>query len=120
MSTPAAAPRRNPALVTVDIVAGILFVIFGAVLALVVFTTAVSFLQLPAACGAEAGSCGPTVMVVAYGLMFVSVLALFLGFGMFIVSLIRKKLAFYWPLIGAAVTLVLFYVGAWVLGAAIA
>jgi len=54
--------------------------------------------------------------IVVYGLMAVAVLALFLGFGLFLVNVIRKRVAFYWPLAGIVLTLVLFYIGTWVAG----
>ena len=118
-ATPSPA-RRNPALVTLDIVAGIVFIVFGIVVALGVLTTAISFGALHDTCGAgpyDGLTCNSTVLgIVVYGLMAVAVLALFLGFGLFLVNVIRKRVAFYWPLAGIVLTLVLFYIGTWVAG----
>lgn len=101
-----------------DIVAGILLIGFGIVLALGVLTTAIAYGGLHAACTpalAESLTCNSTVLgIVVYGLIGVSVLALFLGFGMFLVSLIRKRVAFMWPLAAIVLTIVLFYLGTWV------
>lgn len=52
--------------------------------------------------------------IVVSGLISVSVLAQFLGFGMFLVSIIRKRVAFVWPLAAIVLTIALFYLGTWV------
>lgn len=120
MTSQTPAPRRNGVLVTIDVVAGILLLLVGVALALVVITSAIAYGGLHNQCGSlEYGglTCNSTVLdIVVYGLIAVAVLSLFLGFGMFVVSLIRRRWAFYWPLAGVIVTLVLFYVGTWVAG----
>lgn len=119
MTSPAAAPR-HPALRGLDIAAGVLLIVFGIVLALGVLTTAIAYGGLHAGCTpalAEGLTCNSTVLgIVVYGLIGVSVLALFLGFGMFIVSIIRKRIAFVWPLGAIVLTIALFYLGTWAAG----
>lgn len=112
--------RRNPVLVVLDIVVAVVLLAIGAVLALAVISTATSYAAIQAECGAgpyDGLRCNPTALsIVVYGLIAVAILALFLAFGMVIVNLIRKRLVFYWPLIGIVVTVALFYVGTWVAG----
>jgi uncharacterized BrkB/YihY/UPF0761 family membrane protein len=120
MTSQPPARRRNIALVVLDIAAGILLLFVGVAVALTVITQALAYRGLHAQCGAgpfDGIECNGAVLnIVVYGLIAVAVLALFLGFGMFIVNLIRKRVAFYWPLAGVVVSLVLFYVGTWVAG----
>jgi O-antigen ligase len=114
------ARRRNPALIVLDVVAGIVLLAVGAVLAIGVISSAIAYGGLHAECGdgPHGGlACNSTALgIVVYGLIAVAILALFLGFGMFLVSLVRKRLAFYWPLAAIVITIVLFYAGTWVAG----
>jgi hypothetical protein len=48
------------------------------------------------------------------------VLAAFLGLGFFVVALIRKRLAFVWPLAAVVLTIVAFYAGTALATAALA
>jgi len=54
--------------------------------------------------------------VVVYGLIIATVLTTFLALGMMIVSAIRKRYIFWWPLGAIVVTIALFYLGSWVAG----
>lgn len=119
MPTPAPAPRRNPALVAADIVAGVILVVFGIAVGVVVFANALAYTALKTECDVGATSCGPTIDAIVIALMAVAVLALFLGVGLFIVALIRKRVGFYWPLAGIVLTLAVFYAGTWAAGVAI-
>lgn len=61
--------------------------------------------------------CNTVVLgIVVYGLMTIAIIAAFLGFGMVIVSLIRRRWAFIWPLGAIVLTVALFYLGSWVAG----
>jgi hypothetical protein len=121
VTTQPPARRRNVALIALDVAAAILLLFVGVAVALTVITQALSYSGLHSQCGAGAYSgltCNPVALgIVVYGLIAVAVLALFVGFGMVIVNLIRKRWTFYWPLAAVVVTLVLFYVGTWVAGA---
>lgn len=120
MTTQPPTKRRNGVLVTIDVVAGILLLVVGVTIALTVLTSAIAFGGLHAQCGSQPYSgltCNSTVLgIVVYGLIAVAVLGIFFGFGMFVVFVIRKRWAFYWPLAGIVLTLVLFYLGTWVAG----
>lgn len=118
-SSPPARPR-NSVLVALDVIAGILLILVGLGVGLAVLTSAISYGGLHAGCGAgpyEGLVCNSTVLgAVVFGLIAVAVLAWFLGLGFFVVSVIRKRLAFIWPLAGVIVTIVLFYIGTWLVG----
>lgn len=103
----AASPRkRNPALVTVDIVAAILLVLACLGLGLTALGWGTAFLALPAAAGA------------GYALIAVAVLAFFLTTGLVVVNLIRRRYTFWWPLAGAIVILAAIYITSAIAGAA--
>ena len=115
-----AAPRRNPVLVTVDILASVIFCLLVGVLALGVTTTALSFDSLRQLCGDgpyEGLVCSPALLgIVIYGLIVIAVIVAALGIGMAIVSLIRKRYTFWWPLGAIVIILVFFYLGTWLAG----
>lgn len=115
MTSPTPARRRNPALIAVDVVAGVLILGFGAVLALAVVGTA---FDLGGVCTSDAyagADCNATTFsALSIILIIVAVLAIFLGFGMFVVSLVRKRVAFYWPLIGVVITIAVYYLCLWI------
>ena len=115
-----AAPRRNPVLVTVDILASVLLCLLVGVLALGVTTTALSFDSLRQLCGDgpyEGLVCSPALLgIVIYGLIVIAVIVAALGIGMAIVSLIRKRYTFWWPLGAIVIILVFFYLGTWLAG----
>jgi hypothetical protein len=122
MTSPASSPRppRNRALVVVDIIASVILVIFAAVLALAVITTAVAYQGLTAECGAgpfDGLTCNATALsVVTIGMIVVAVLGAFLGFGFFLVNLIRKRYTVWWPLGAVVAMVVATWVGSWVAG----
>ena len=102
------APRRNVALVTIDIIASVILLVFGLGIGLYVLITAVTFGSLTSSNAALQG-------VVIFVLMAVAVLGFFLAVGMVIVGLIRKRYTFWWPLAGIIVTVGLFYLGTWII-----
>lgn len=109
---PVAAPR-NRALLILDIVVGIALIAFSIVLALVVLSVAIAY------GGTEANN--PALMGAAvFGIIAIAVIATALGIGFFVVALIRRRIAFVWPLLGLVVTLVGFYGGTWVATQALA
>lgn len=114
------APRRNVALVTIDAVVGILFLVISFAISFGVLVSAFAYGGIQAECGAGPYPglvCNSIVLgVVVYGLIGVSVLAAFLALGMMIVSAIRKRYVFWWPLGAIALTVGLFYLGSWVAG----
>lgn len=105
-------PRRNPALVTIDIIASIILLVIGVGVSLAVLVTAVTY-------GSLETSNATVLGIVVFGLMAVAVLALFLAFGMTVVNLIRKRYTFWWPLAGIVVTVALFYLGTWIISLAV-
>lgn len=120
-SSSAPTPRRNPVLVTIDILASILLSLFVGVLALGVIATATSFsTALPPLCGGgpyEGAECNSVLLnVVVFGLIGIAVLAAALGIGMAIVSLIRRRYTFWWPLGAIVLILAFFYLGTWLAG----
>ncbi|MBC7590191.1 MAG: hypothetical protein H7226_03980 [Salinibacterium sp.] len=118
MSSTLHAPRRNVALVTVDIVISAILLTFGAVLALTVLGYSTLFGNITADCGAgpfDGIQCNTTALSIAvYGMIAVTIIGFFLGVGMFIVSLIRKRPTFWWPLGAVILIIIAFYVASWV------
>ncbi|WP_309614949.1 DUF6264 family protein [Salinibacterium sp.] len=118
-ATPAA-PRRHVVIVVADILASVIFLVFGAVLALTVVGYAAQFGTVTADCGAgpfDGLECSSIALSIAvYGLIGVTVLGYFLAVGMVIVSVIRKRLTFWWPLGAVILIIVAFYAAAWVAG----
>lgn len=105
---------------TIDIVVSVIILAFGAVLALTVLTYAGQFGGLTAECGNGPFTgleCNSTALSIAvFVLIAVTILSYFLAIGMVIVSLIRKKVIFPWPLGGVILIIVAFYIAAWVAG----
>ena len=113
-------PRRNAVRLTIDIVVSVVLLAFGAVLALTVLTYAGQFSSVTADCGSGPFSgleCNSTALSIAvFALIAVTILSYFLSVGMVIVSLIRKKIIFLWPLAGVILIVIAFYVATWVAG----
>ncbi|MBG6053885.1 uncharacterized BrkB/YihY/UPF0761 family membrane protein [Salinibacterium sp. CAN_S4] len=113
-------PRRHVGRLTIDIVVSVIILAFGAVLALTVLTYAGQFGGLTAECGNGPFTgleCNSTALSIAvFVLIAVTILSYFLAIGMVIVSLIRKKVIFPWPLGGVILIIVAFYIAAWVAG----
>jgi len=109
------APRRNPALLALDVIAGVIVIAITIVLALVVLVTVSQYPLLQQTCTTAVSggvACSPlfmnTVVIVTSGIV---VFAAFIGVGMFIVRLIRKRLAFVWPLAMFILIVIAFYGG---------
>jgi hypothetical protein len=113
-------PRRHVGRLTLDIVVSVIILAFGAVLALTVLTYAGQFGGLTAECGTGPFTgleCNSTALSIAvFALIAVTILSFFLSIGMVIVSLIRKRVIFPWPLGGVILIIVAFYIAAWVAG----
>ena len=118
--TAPARKKRNVALVVLDVTVGVILIIISLVIGIGVLLSAVQYGGIQAQCGTgpyDGVTCNATVLsIVVYGLMAVAVIAFFLGVGFFIVSMIRRRYGFYWPLAAIIVTVGLFYVGSWVAG----
>jgi hypothetical protein len=62
-------------------------------------------------------TCNSSVLGIAIFVMIaVAILAFFLGLGFFVVAMIHKRFGFFWPLGAIIVTLVVFYIGTWIVG----
>lgn len=107
-------------LVVIDIVFSLALLLFASVLALTVVGYAFAFGNLTAGCGAgpfDGLECNSSVLSIAvYGLIGVTVISYFLAIGMVIVSLIRKKITFWWPLGAVILIIVSFYAASWIAG----
>jgi Family of unknown function (DUF6264) len=116
----AGSPKRHVVRLTIDIVVSVILLAFGAVLALTVVGYAGQFGNLTADCGSGPFTgleCNSTALSVAvFALIAVTVFGYFLSVGMVIVSLIRRRVIFVWPLAGVILIVVAFYVCAWVAG----
>jgi len=114
------ARHRNPVLVVIDILASVILLILGGAIALTVITYALAFGGFQVECGTgpyDGIVCNPVVLnIVVYGLLAITIIAFFLGLGMVIVNIIRKKITFFWPLGAIILTLLFFYLGAWIAG----
>jgi hypothetical protein len=112
--------RRNPALVTVDIIAAVAVLIFALLFGLVVLGFVNQFGSFGSACGTGPYTgleCNATVLGIAtYSLLTITVVAFFLGLGMAVVRIIQKRLVFPWPLGALVVMILAFYLGAYVAG----
>ena len=120
MSSIPDSPRRNVVRVTIDIVVSVILLAFGAVLALLVLGYAALFGGITANCGTgpfEGLQCNNTVLsITVFVLMAVTILSYFVAIGMVVVSIIRKRLTFWWPLGAIVVIVVSFYIAAWIAG----
>jgi len=113
--SPAATPKRNPALVALDIVAAVVFVVIGLVLSLVVVVQAGLYPPLLSSCGTgpydgltcNSGFLNSVIIVMSA----IAIFAFAIGAGMVVVNLIRRRAVWYWPLLGIVVTLIGFYAG---------
>ncbi len=112
------APRRNPILVTIDIVASVLLLMVSGALAVTVIANARAYGDITASCGSGPYSgleCNGTVLAIAvFGLIGIAILAAFVGFGMVLVSLIRRRYSFWWPLGSIILMIAAFWVATWV------
>lgn len=110
-------------LVTVDILAGIVLIVIGVALSIGVVFTVAQFPALVSECGSATPGgvpceAGGLVSTVALIVIAIAVFAAALGLGFFVVRLIQKRLAFYWPLLGIVVTIAALYIGSAIVGAA--
>ena len=118
--TPAAAPlKRNPIAQALDIVAGAIIALIGVVFGLGILASAGQYSHLnDGVCtsGPYSGlTCDPNALVVAVGLISaVTIFAWALTTGMFIVRLLRRRVAFFWPIIGIVVMIIGFWIGTYV------
>jgi hypothetical protein len=114
VTSPTTAPRRrNPVLVTVDIVASVLLLLLalGLTLFSVAYTTILGGFTVNCGDGPYPGlQCNDTALSVAtIGLLAVTILAMFLAVGMVVVRLIQKRYTFVWPLGAVILLLIAFY-----------
>ncbi|CAN5188509.1 hypothetical protein BH09ACT5_BH09ACT5_01940 [soil metagenome] len=121
VTSPTTAPRRrNPVLVTVDILASVALLLFALGLTLVSVGYSSLFRDFTANCGDgpyPGLQCNDTALSVAsFGLLAVAVLAMFIAVGMVIVRLIQKRYTFAWPLGAVIVMIVVFFAASWLAG----
>jgi hypothetical protein len=121
--SPATPPRRNPAIVAIDIIAGLFLALVGLTFGLYVVTYASQYPKLVEACGAGPFSgleCNASwVSTWSIVIVGVAVFSFALTTGMLIVNLVRKRPVWLWPLIGVIVTIVAFYAGTALVGLAV-
>lgn len=103
-----AAPKRNPVLAVVDVIASVLLVLACLGLGLTALSWGTQFLALPGTGG-----------VVGFALIAVGVLAFAISAGMVLVNFIRRRFTFWWPLGGCILTLAAIYVGFAIVGASL-
>ena len=113
------AQKRNPVTQALDIVAGVGIAIVGLVLGLGILASAGQYGHLnDGVCvnGPYSGlTCDPNALVTAVGLISaVTIFAWALSTGFFIVRLLRRKVAFFWPIIGIVIMIAGFWVGTYV------
>jgi len=123
-TTPASAVparRRNALLITLDIIAGGIVIAFGLVFGLVVYAAGEQYAAI------NDGVCvnGPyegltcnagALSVIVFATVGITLLVWALTSGMFIVNLIRRKYAFYWPIIGVVIMVASFWIGTYFVG----
>jgi hypothetical protein len=108
-------------IVTVDVIASVTLIVFGLVFAFTAVGYGLAFGTITSTCdaGPHAGlTCNSTALsIAAYGLIVIAILAFAVGLGMVIVSLIRRRFTFWWPLGALVVMIIAFYLATWVAGA---
>lgn len=120
MTSQLPAARRNPVVLTVDIIASVAILAFALVLGLTSLAYSTAFGTLTSECGAgpyQGLECNSTALGIAsIGLVVVTVLLFALGFGMAIVSVLRKRLVFVWPLGALILMIAVLYLAIWIAG----
>lgn len=106
--------RRSVALVVLDVVMGAAFAVIGLVFGLVAVAVAGQIGHVnDGLCTAgpyEGIECDAGALsLLVNALIFVTVIAWALTTGMFVVRLIQRRWAFYWPIIGLVILVVAFY-----------
>jgi uncharacterized BrkB/YihY/UPF0761 family membrane protein len=123
-TTPAsAAParRRNPFLIALDVIVSVIVMVFGLVLGLIVYASGEQYAAInDGVCTSgpyEGLTCNAGALsVIVFATVGIALLAWALSVGMFIVNLIKRKYAFYWPIIGVVVMVASFWVGTFFVG----
>jgi hypothetical protein len=107
--------------VTLDIVVGIIVVFLGLLLGLIVVAAATQFGAInTGVCTSgpyEGLTCNAGALSFTVGaIIVVALLGWALTTGMFVVNLIRRRTAFYWPVIGFVIVVASFWIGTYVIG----
>lgn len=117
---PSGRGKRHPALVALDVTAGVLLVMVSLGLSIGVVYTAGQYPLLLDACGSSGAACNEALLrTVVIALTAVAIFSFAVTAAMFIVNLIRRRAAWYWPLIGAVITVAAFYAGTALVSAAV-
>lgn len=121
MSSASPAPRRNVALVAVDIAVSVIALFFAFGLGLLSLAFVTQLTGVSSSCGTDAAlTCNTTLLGVAtFGLLAVTILGFFLGLGLTIVRIIQKRLTFPWAVGALVVMLIGFYAATFLAGAAV-
>lgn len=112
MTTATPPGRRRGGLVTLDIALSVIILFFGLLLGIAVIAATLSFTPLGVVCSSGCAVVTPTVI----GMIALTVLLFFAGLGGAIVSMLRRRWSFYWPLGAFVATVIVFWVGTWILG----
>jgi hypothetical protein len=109
------------ALVVLDIAVSVVALLIAFALGLVALAFVTQLTTVSGTCGADPSlSCNPTQLgIAAYGLLAVTVLAFFLGFGFAIVRIIQKRYTFAWTVGALVVMLIAFYAASFIAGGAV-
>jgi hypothetical protein len=106
------APDRPP-LRKLDLAAGIVLALIGALIGFVMLAYMGQLPQLAAVCEGvpvDGLRCSPdflnTITIVGYGIV---IFAWFLSFGFFVVRVLRRRIGFFWPIIGVVVMILGYY-----------
>lgn len=120
--SPAVPPKRNPVVVGIDIVVGLVLVLVGLSFSLISVTYASQYPKLVADCGDgpfPGLECNADwVATWSIVIIAIAVFSFALTTGMVIVNLVRKRPVWFWPLIGAVITIAAFYGGTALVGLA--
>jgi len=114
-ASPQPAPKRNPALVALDLSAGFILGVIALFIGLAIVGVTGSYSGILKACGAgpyEGMVCNEGYLsTVVFIITAIAIFAFAIPAGMFVVNAIRKRTAWYWPLIGIVISVVAFYAG---------
>ena len=107
-------------LVVVDIVASVALLLFAIGMTMVSLSYTRIFPGFTENCGDRQYpglECNATALAIAtYGLLVVTILAMFGAVGMVVIRLIQKRYTFLWPLGAVIVLIAAFWVAAWLAG----
>lgn len=119
--SPTVPPRRNPVVTVIDIVVGVAIALIGIVFGLVILSTAGQYISInEGGCTADSYAgleCNAGALSLAVSaLTAVTIFAWAITSGLFIVRLLKRRIGFYWPIIGIVLMVAGFWIATYFVG----